>query len=458
MTEFNKTKNFLLVFIVFLTSFSLWFFVKWNVDVFLEKGNTSITDNNIIKEVFLDKDLNLDLFWQVHNLVKSNFYSSSDLKDKDLEYWFIKWYVSSLWDKFSEFMTPKETKEFEDSLNWDFEWIWAVIEENELWVKVDMVIKWSPALANDVRKWDIIIEANWISLWWLSSTEAVSHIKWQAWTKVKLKILRDWESDFIYKEITRDKVKVPSVDSKFFEEDKIWYISVNIFWENTSKEFLEALNSFDNDKTDWIVIDLRNNWWWYLQSAVEILSNFVENWKLLVTTKYKNSVLNNYYYSENTWKIFSKKIVILINWNTASASEITAWALRDYNKAILVWEKSYWKWSVQEPFNLPDWSLLKLTIAKWYTPKDYSIDKNWINPDVEVNFQKEDYTPISWKEKDFEPYDRQLEEAKKVLKDYVKFDNIWLVVSEYEKSHPKTWTWEVISGSWVINNSSWKTN
>ena len=221
---------------------------------------------------------------------------------------------------------------------------------------------------------------------------------------------------------------------------------------------MEALNSFDNDKTDWIVIDLRNNWWWYLQSAVEILSNFVENWKLLVTTKYKNSVLNNYYYSENTWKIFSKKIVILINWNTASASEITAWALRDYNKAILVWEKSYWKWSVQEPFNLPDWSLLKLTIAKWYTPKDYSIDKNWINPDIEVNFQKEDYTPIPWKEKEFVPYDRQLEEAKKVLKDYVKFDNIWLVVSEYEKTHPKTWTWEVTSGSWVINNSSWKTN
>jgi len=177
----------------------------------------------------------------------------------------------------------------------------------------------------------------------------------------------------------------------------------------------------------------------------------VEKWKLLVTTKYKDSLLNNYYYSENDWNIYGKKIVILINWNTASASEITAWALRDYNKTILVWEKSYWKWSVQQPFDLPDGSLLKLTIAKWYTPKDYSIDKNGINPDIEVNFQKEDYTPVSWKEKEFVPYDRQLETAKKVLKDYVKLDNIWLVVSEYEKTHPKTWSWEIVSGSWKTN-------
>ena len=133
-------------------------------------------------------------------------------------------------------------------------------------------------------------------------------------------------------------------------------------------------------------------------------------------TKYKNSQANEVYPSENTWKIFDKKIVILINWNTASASEITAWALRDYNKAILVWEKSYWKWSVQQPFSLPDGSMLKLTIAKWYTPNDVSIDHNWIKPDVEVSFKKEDYTPETWKEKDFVPYDRQLETAKQVLK------------------------------------------
>lgn len=436
MNNIKKINIILLLFITFLTSFLLWFLTKDKVDVFVDKYVT-VSENweksLDIKDLVLNKNFDLTLFWQVYNIIDKNYYSSWETNKKESEYWLIKWYVSSLWDKFSEFMTPKETQEFEEVLSWDFEWIWAVIEENELWVTVDRVIKWSPALANWVLKWDIIVEANGNSLQWLTANEAVNFIKWPAWSKVTLKIFRTWEKDFIIKEIIRDKITIPSVDYKIFEEEKIWYIALNIFWENTSNEFKEALNAVNNDNVDWIIIDLRDNWGWYLQSAVEILSNFIENWKLLVTTKYKDSILNNYYNSENDWNTYDKKIVILINWNTASASEITAWALRDYNKTILVWEKSYGKWSVQQPFELPDGSLLKLTIAKWYTPKDYSIDKNWINPDIEVNFTKEDYENV---------YDRQLETAKEVLNNYIKLDNIWLVLSEYEKNHPNTWSWE----------------
>lgn len=457
--EQKKTKYILQLFIIFLTSFLLWFYTSNNIDFtkninkifnLFNKSTENVNSNeslinNIIKENLINKNLNLDLFWQVYNIVNQNYYSSDDLKQKDLEYWVINWFVNSLWDKFSEFMTPEITTQFKDALSWDFEWIWAVIDKNELWVIVDRVLKWSPALNNWILKWDIIIEANWKSLKNLTANEAVTFIKWPAWTKVILKILRAWENDFITKEIIRDKIKIPSVDTRDVWDDEIWYISLNIFWENTAKEFLDILNTFNNEKTKWIIIDLRDNWGGYLQSAVEILSNFIEKWKLLVTTKYKDSLLNNYYYSTNFGKIIDKKLVVLINENSASASEITAWALRDYNKAILVWEKSYWKWSVQQPFNLPDWSMLKLTIAKWYTPKDYSIDHNWLQPDIKVSFKKEDYTPVPWKEKDFKPYDRQLEEAKKILKKFIKYGNINLVVDEYKKENPElTWIWEVI--------------
>jgi C-terminal processing protease CtpA/Prc len=90
--------------------------------------------------------------------------------------------------------------------------------------------------------------------------------------------------------------------------------------------------------------------------------------------------------------------------------------------------------------------MLKLTIAKWYTPKDYSIDHNWIEPDIKISFKKEDYTPIPWKEKDFKPYDRQLEEAKKILKKFIKYGNINLVIDEYKRENPENfWTWELIS-------------
>lgn len=433
----KKYKYYLLFFIIFLTSFSLWFFVSENIK--LDDNITKNQDLNskvweFIKDKMLKKDLNLNLFWQVYNIIISNYYSSDELKEKTLEYWLIDWLVKSLWDKYSEFMTPEITKEFENTLSWDFEWIWAVIEKNELWVMVDRVLKWSPALESWILKWDIIIKANNKELKDLSANEAVSFIKWQAWTKVELTILRAWEKDLIIKNVTRNKIKIPSVDTTDLKDPEIWYISLNMFWENTANEFKELLDTFNNEKTKWIIIDLRDNWGGYLQTAVEILSNFIKNKEVLVTTKYKDELLNTPYYSENSWAIFNKKIVVLINGNSASASEITAWALKDYNKAILVWEKSYWKWSVQQPFDLPDWSMIKLTIAKWYTPKDYSIDHNWIDPDIKVSFKKEDYENM---------YDRQLEEAKKILKKYIKLDSIPLTVWEYNKEN-KTSTWETL--------------
>lgn len=453
--EQKKNNSFLPLFITFLTSFALWFYISNNIEFlnFTNKNKNSLVET-ILKDKLWDKSLNLDLFWQIYNITSQNYYSSDDLKPKDLENGIITWFINSLWDKFSEYMVPEITKQFEDTLNWDFEWIGAVIDKHELWIIIDRVLKWSPALNNWILKGDIIIEANGIILKDLTTNEAVTHIKWKAGTKVILKILRSWEHDFITKEIIRDKIKIPSVDTKDIQDSEIWYISLNIFWDNTSKEFLDLLNTFNNEKIKWIIIDLRDNGWWYLQSAVEILSNFIEKWKLLVTTKYKNSLLNNYFYSENFGQIFDKKIVILINGNSASASEITAWALKDYNKAILVWEKSYGKWSVQQPFDLPDGSMLKLTIAKWYTPKDYSIDHNGIEPDIKIELKKEDYTPENWKEKDFKFYDRQLEVAKKVLKKFIKYQNINLVIDEYKKENPEMYSSWVLVWSGIITNGT----
>lgn len=453
MEQQKNINKFFQVFIIFLTSFLLGFYMNEflvsspNNEEKVEKSDNIV--QTLLKDTLTNKNLNLDLFWQVYNIINQNYYSSDELKPKELEYGLITGYVNALGDKFSEFMTPEITKQFNDTLAWDFEWIGAVIDEHELWVSVDRVLKGSPALKNGILKGDIIIEANGIVLKWLSTNEAVAHIKGPAGTKVMLKILRAWENGVLEKEITREKITIPSVDTKDTGDQEIGYISLNMFGENTAKEFNEILSTFNNDKVKWIIIDLRDNGGWYLEVAREILSNFVEKWKLLVTTKYKDSNLNNYYYSENFGQIFDKKIVILINGNSASASEITAWALKDYNKAILVWEKSYGKGSVQQPFDLPDGSMLKLTIAKWYTPKDYSIDHNGIQPDLKVEFKKEDYTPTPGKEKEFVPYDRQYEEAKVILKKFIKYQNINLVVDEYTKEHP-----ESLSGALVWSGNT----
>lgn len=426
MNKVKNKNNFARFFIIFLTSFLLWMIFAFNYGQNLNKELLKKVETAEMLWILEDKELDLTKFWEVYNLIKLNNYDSNWINKEELLDSAIKWLVDWLWDKHSEFMTNSETEKFNSVLSWDFEWIWAVVEKNELWVFVDRIIKWSPAKKFGVLSGDIIIKANDDKLEWLDLFDAVDKIKWPAWTKVALDILRQWETNILTIEVTRDKIKIPSVDSKILESTDIAYIAINMFWEDTSREFSKALEQY-MDK-EWLIIDLRDNWGWYLQSAVSILSNLVEDDKTLVVTKYRDLFSNVSYPSINNWNIYEWKIVVLINENSASASEITAWALKDYSKAILVWKKSYWKWSVQKPFDLSDWSMLKLTIAKWFTPEDINIDKEWIIPDIEIWFEKEDFE---------NSYDRQLETAKEVLNVFIEKEAYRLSIDIYNESLEK---------------------
>jgi len=443
--------NFLKVLTLVLTFFILWVIVWPSLKQYYVKNIVKTDENNVNfnnkLDIFSKNDLDLEKFWKVYSLMKKNYYDESKVKKEDLVNWAIYWMVNAIWDKHSEFMDSEETKKFNEVLAWDFEWIGAIVEKTWVWVKVDRLIKWSPAKKAWIKKDDILIEANWKNLVWLDLFDAVNLIKWPAWTDVNLKVVRVWEDKVLDIKVTRDKIKIPSVETKTltWSYDNIWYIALNMFGETTADEFEKALKNF-KDK-DGIVIDLRDNGGWYLQSAVQILSNFIENWKTLVETRYKNKLKNNKYISINyDSKSYDWKIVLLLNQNSASASEITALWLREYDKAIIVWKKSYWKWSVQEPFILDDWSLLKLTIAKWFTPKWINIDWKWIKPDIEVDFTKEDYKKL---------FDRQLDIAKKVLKDFIDLDNIDWVVKKWndvyeQRGLTKTWT----TSTWSLEENN----
>ncbi len=423
MVEFNKNVNKFIVLIVFLTSFIMGYFLNeyypYNTvySKIANKNNITVKNEN-------DEDLDLTFFWEAYEKVKKEYYSIDDIKKEEIVSWMVFWMVNSLWDKHSDYMNPTEKKSFEETLAWDFEWIWAVVEKTDFWVVVSMVIKDSPAKNSWIIIWDLITKANWEDLVDKNLYDAVKLIKWPAWTKVKLTILRAWEIESFEKEVTRQKIVIPSVQTKIFEKENIGYIALNLFWDNSSEEFRNALKEIKEKKLKGLIIDLRDNWWWYLQSSVEILSEFIGKWNVLVKTKYKDSLFNSSYQSLNTWDIYEWKIVVLINSNSASASEITSGALREYNKAILVGEKTFGKGSVQNPFNLSNWGLLKLTIAKWFTPKWINIDKDWIMPDIEVSFKKEDYEKM---------YDRQLEEAKKVLQSFIRYDALQLSIDKYKE-------------------------
>ena len=206
------------------------------------------------------------------------------------------------------------------------------------------------------------------------------------------------------------------------EGTKTAHIVLSVFGEKTAFEFLKTYADLRKQGADSLILDLRDNGGGLLETAVNLLSNFVTKDKLLVTTKEKNSFNNRSYFSYGPGDI-DVPIVVLVNENTASASEITAGALKDYEKAVIVGTKTYGKGSVQQPFVLSDGSELKVTVAKWYTPLDHGIDKIGIDPDVIVNFEKEDYE---------KRYDRQLEEAKKVIEKLKKSDRA-TVLGEYAK-------------------------
>lgn len=368
--------------------------------------------------------LDMTDFWEVYEKIEDEYFTSWSIEKEELVRGAIAWMVEALWDQHSEFMDPEVTKKFNEVLEWDFEWIWAVVEKVPLWVKIERILKWSPAKQFWVRSWDIVIKADEFELQDLDLYDAVDKIKWPAGTKVLLTILRVWEEELLEIELVRDKIHIPSVEREYFEEEELDYISINMFWDATASEFREALDEVRASESKGLIIDVRDNGGWYLQSAVEILSEFIQQNEVLVTTKYKRSLFNDNYnsFGPQNGELFDKKIVVLMNWNSASASEITAWALREYNKAILVWEKTYGKWSVQKPFEMDDGSLLKLTVAKWFSPKWRNIEEEGVDPDIEVVFLDEDYD---------NDYDRQLEEAKKVLEQFIEQWTIWLAVEWY---------------------------
>jgi len=392
-------------------------------------------------------------FWEVYNIIEEDFFSSSEIEKKDLVDGAITWLVESLWDQHSEFMDPELTEKFNQALEWDFEWIGAVVEKTPIWVKVERILKWSPAKKYDVRNGDTIITANNQELQDLDIFDAVDIIKWPAGTSVNLKIMRPGEELLLDITVVREKIKIPSVEEQYFEEENIAYVAINMFWEQTASEFSAALENVSASWVEGLIIDVRDNGGWYLQSAVQILSEFIPEKEKLVQTRYRDSYFNQNYYSVNDGEIFDKKIVVLINGNSASASEITAWALREYDKAILIWEKSYGKWSVQQPFTMDDGSLLKLTVAKWFTPEGKNIEVDGISPDIEVKFLDEDYE---------NSYDRQLEEAKILLQHFIDKPSIGTAIEEYEKQKLErdvivvTWSWEtlIIGTWWLLDGNS----
>lgn len=360
----------------------------------------------INKEGGRDNAVDFSLFWNVWELLKEKYVDAKDLKTQDLIYGAINGMLSATKDPYTVFLTPEENKQFNEEIEGMFEGIGAELGVRDGVLTVIAPLENSPSEKAGLRAGDKIIKIDGADSVEMTIDEAVKKIRGSKGSEVKLTIFRSGETGETKEiSIVRDTITVDSV--KFEEkENNIFYISVSLFGDSTIREFHSAIRNMPS-QTQGLIIDLRNNPGGFLDAAVEMSSRALPKGKTVVIEE--NSQGKRKEISSTGGDALSKiKTVILINEGSASASEIMAGALKENRDNVtLVGKKSFGKGSVQELVSLSENSAVKITVAKWLTPKGNQINNEGITPDVEVELTDDDWN---------NDRDPQLDKAIEILK------------------------------------------
>jgi carboxyl-terminal processing protease len=350
-----------------------------------EIGRVINTDN---LPDYLTKDVNFKLFWKVWDTIKNKFIDRDQITDAQLFYGAMAGVVGSLEDPYSIFLNPQTSKEFSDELNGKFEGIGAEIGIRNNQLTIISPLPESPAQKAGIRPLDKIIAIDSLDTAGMSLDQAVSLIRGDKGTEVVLTITRDGLNEAKEIGIVRNTIKIVSVSWE--DKDGVAYIKLTNFNSDTSSKFLEAVNEIISSSPKGIILDLRNNPGGYLETAVDIAGYWAKEGQVVVREEFSNPEENQEYFSNGKAQLSEFKTVVLVNGASASASEIVAGALQDYQLGTVVGETTFGKGSVQELEKLSDGSSIKLTIARWLTPYNRTIDKNGIQPDFELKLTEED--------------------------------------------------------------------
>ena len=293
--------------------------------------------------------------------------------------------VKAVGDDYTTFLDKEEAAEFNKSLNGEVSGIGAEIGVRNLQPTVLRVLDDSPAKKAGLKTGDIFVAVNGTSVAGETASGVADKVTGEAGTTVKLTMRRGSESlDF---SITRAQISDPSV--RWSVSDDIGVLTISRFDDNTGSLARKAAKEFIDKGVKGVIIDLRNNGGGYLTAAQEVASLWLDSGKTVVTEKSRGQVTETVKASGNP-TLKGKKTIVLVNGSSASASEIVAGALKDYQAAILVGEKTFGKGTVQKVINLSDDRILKVTVARWYTPQDRNITKEGIQPNQTVKMSSDD--------------------------------------------------------------------
>ncbi len=359
----------------------------------------------------IDRETKDDLYSEIelysHTLTTIQADYVEEKTPKDLIYGSLRGMLSSL-DPHSQFLDPEEYKDLKTETEGKFGGLGIEISIRDGLLTIITPLEDTPAWRVGIKAGDRIVKIENEITKDLSLNDAVKKLRGKPGTPVKITVLREGESKLLDFTIVREVIQIQDVKNTQILEDRIGYIRLTEFREDSAKAFRKALEELIAQEADSLILDLRNNPGGLLNIAISITEEFLADGQTIVSTKGRRPGQDTIVRSTNKTHLVQWPMVVLINEGSASGSEILAGALQDNKRAIIVGVKSFGKGSVQSVIPLPDGSGLRLTTSTYFTPSGRSIHGIGIVPDIVVELQ----TPLPEEGKG----DRQ-EEIDKVFQD-----------------------------------------
>lgn len=360
----------------------------FSAGVLVGQGKLIVSSSHNTSNSKLPAKLNYSQLDAVYQALKDNY--DGTLTEQQVLNGLKHGLAQSTKDPYTEFFTADESKQFSNDLQGTISGIGAKLDlDGDGYVTVVAPISGSPADQAGLKAKDIITQIDSKSTSGMTTNEAVLKIRGKKGTKVTLTVVRDKKQQLEFT-ITRDDIHVPSVESKILDGN-VGYMQVSQFSDDTDELAREAAQKFKDAGVKKVVLDLRDNPGGEVTSAVGLCSLWLDGNQVVVQQKSSGGMVDITKATGSDPMLRSMQTVVLINNGSASASEITALALRDQVNARLIGEKSYGKGVVQQLLPFSDGSSLKVTVAKWYSPKGANINNKGITPDQTVTPSDEDF-------------------------------------------------------------------
>ena len=336
-------------------------------------------ENNIYKKI--------DLFGEV--LEKINKEYVDEINQSEGMDSAINGLLQSL-DPYSAYMSPEVFNEMQTETSGEFGGLGIEVSMESGVVKVISPIDDTPASKAGLKAGDYIVKINNTQVQGKSLTEAVELMRGPVGSGIELTVRRQGEKKALTFYIVREVIQIQSVKADLLEEN-IGYIRLTSFNENSGKQIKKEINKFEkNNNVKSYILDLRNNPGGLLSQAIKI-TDFFLNTGEIVSTKSRKASENRKWFAKQGDLTNGKAIIVLINYGSASASEIVAGALKDHKRAILLGESSFGKGSVQSIIPLKNNGAIRLTIAKYYLPSGKSISEVGVSPDIDISEKNDDF-------------------------------------------------------------------